>query len=170
LLLVGALVGALATIVYLQLAEPSPCTAQAPPFTRSAIDDPESLRKLTPEELANIRVYEVASRSVVNINTLTQRVNRLFMIQEREHGTGSGSVLDKEGRILTNAHVVEGARQIEVTLATGESYEAELVGVDAESDISVLKIDAPADKLFPIQWGRSDALRVGQQAFVSGNP
>jgi S1-C subfamily serine protease len=169
-LLAGMIAGALLTFAVMHFGERSECVAQDTTFSSRAVDQGSTLERLTPEELANIRVYEVAGHSVVNINTLTQRVNRLFGVQVPGQGTGSGSVLDREGHILTNSHVVEGARQIEVTLATGESYEAELVGEDAESDIAVLKIDAPADKLFPIQWGRSDSLKVGQQAYVLGNP
>jgi S1-C subfamily serine protease len=169
-LLLVALVGALATFGYLHFDTASECTAQDSTFSRTATEDAATLQRLTPEELANIRVYEVANRCVVNINTLTQRMNRLFMVPVPGQGSGSGSVLDRQGHILTNSHVVEGAREIEVTLASGESFEAEIVGEDAESDIAVLKIDAPADKLFPIQLGRSDTLRVGQQAFVLGNP
>src|SRR5690606_21373108 len=92
------------------------------------------------------------------------------MVPVPGQGSGPGSVLDREGHILTNAHVVEGAREIEVTLASGESYEAQIVGQDTQSDIAVIKIDAPSDKLFPIELGRSDTLRVGQQAYVLGNP
>jgi S1-C subfamily serine protease len=79
-------------------------------------------------------------------------------------------VLDKEGHIVTNLHVVEDAQKIEVTLASNDSYPAELVGADKEHDIAVLKIDAPAEKLFPMPLGKSDHLRVGQRVFALGNP
>ncbi len=171
-LMIGALVGAL-TVVGWNLVEPSPgivssASAQSPAAVSTSPD--QALLELTPDERANIRVYEVANRAVVNINTFTQRMNRLFMVPVPGQGSGSGAILDREGHILTNSHVVEGARQIEVTLASGDSYEAEIVGQDAGSDIAVLKIDAPAEKLFPIELGRSDNLRVGQQCYVLGNP
>jgi S1-C subfamily serine protease len=85
-------------------------------------------------------------------------------------GTGSGSVLDKEGHILTNLHVVEGAREIRVTLHNGEDYEAGIVGQDPVNDIAVLRIGAPADALYPISFGSSDRLRVGQKIYAIGNP
>ena len=85
-------------------------------------------------------------------------------------GAGSGFLLDKHGHILTNNHVVEGARRIEVTLSDGKSYEARLVGGDASNDMAVIKIDAPADSLFPIALGNSGELRVGQKVLAIGNP
>lgn len=129
---------------------------------------------LTPEELANIRVYEVANKSVVNIDTETEQiaVDPFFLRRSRipGQGSGSGSVLDKRGHILTNAHVIENATKIEVTFASGQSYIAELVGQDREHDIAVLKVDAPSDELTPLSLGKSDHLRVGQQAYTLGNP
>ena len=70
-------------------------------------------------------------------------------------GSGSGSVLDKEGHILTNFHVIEGAQQIQVTLANGKSYAAGLVGQDPSNDIAVLRIEAPDEELQPITLGDS---------------
>ncbi|MCO6044918.1 trypsin-like peptidase domain-containing protein [Aeoliella sp. ICT_H6.2] len=126
--------------------------------------------ELTPEELANIRVYEVANRSVVNIDTQTEQVDPFFMRRMQGAGSGSGSVLDKQGHILTNAHVIENARSIEVTLASGQTYPADLVGQDREHDVAVLKIEAPSGELYPLELGRSDGLRVGQQVYALGNP
>ena len=85
-------------------------------------------------------------------------------------GTGSGSVLDREGHILTNLHVVEGAREIRVTLHNGEDYDAGIVGQDPINDIAVLKIAAPAEALYPVTIGESDVLRVGQKIYAIGNP
>ncbi|MCA9239791.1 MAG: trypsin-like peptidase domain-containing protein [Planctomycetales bacterium] len=125
---------------------------------------------LTPDELANIRVYETANAGVVNITTSTVEVDPLFGVRQLGQGAGSGSIIDKNGHILTNNHVIEDARDIQVTLSNGETYEAELIGADAEYDIAVIKIDAPADRLVPVQMGRSDNLRVGQKAYAVGNP
>jgi S1-C subfamily serine protease len=125
---------------------------------------------LTPEELTNIRVYELANRSVVNINTQVVTYERFFMLPIPGQGTGSGSVLDKQGHILTNYHVVEDAREIQVTLPGGKTYPAEIIGHDKELDIAVLKIDAPPSDLYPITLGTSDALRVGQRVYALGNP
>lgn len=170
-LVIGALCGALSVAGWNLVEAPAmigAVTAQTP----ATLSEPRAraLAELTPDEQANIRVYQLANRAVVNINTLTQRMNRLFMVPVPGQGSGSGAILDREGHILTNSHVIEGARQIEVTLASGESFEAEIVGKDAESDIAVLKIDAPAEILFPIELGHSDNLQVGQQCYVLGNP
>jgi S1-C subfamily serine protease len=125
---------------------------------------------LTAEEVTNIRVYEGANRGVVNIITSTVSYDRFFMLPSPGEGAGSGSVIDKRGHILTNFHVVEDARDIQVTL-NGKTYEdAEIVGADPDQDIAVLKIDAPADELFPVPVGTSDNLQVGQRVYTLGNP
>lgn len=125
--------------------------------------------QLTPEEQANIRVYEAANQSVVHITTSTAQMHPLMGVIPGE-GAGSGCVLDREGHILTNNHVIEGARKVEVAFSDDRVYEATIVGRDEEYDIAVLKIDAPSDSLNPIRLGRSEGLRVGQKAFALGNP
>jgi S1-C subfamily serine protease len=146
-------------------------TARTAPATARFPADPTTPPpKLTSEEQANIRVYEVANRSVVNIDTQTEQVDPFFMRRLSGSGSGSGSVIDKDGHILTNAHVIENARAIEVTLSSGETYPADLVGQDREHDIAVLKIDAPSNELVPLALGKSDGLRVGQQVYALGNP
>jgi S1-C subfamily serine protease len=125
---------------------------------------------LTPDEAVNIAVYERANRSVVNISTVSIRSDRFFLMAVPEEGSGSGAVLDKSGHVLTNFHVVEGARRVMVTLFDEESHEARLVGADPVNDIAVLKIDAPEEKLFPVALGESDHLRVGMRVFALGNP
>jgi S1-C subfamily serine protease len=126
---------------------------------------------LTPEELTNIRVYDGASRGVVNILTRTVSTSNFFMLPTPGEGAGSGSVLDTRGHILTNYHVVEDADKIQVTLPGGkQAYEGQLVGTDPENDIAVLKIDAPAEELFPVPLGTSNNLRVGQRVYTLGNP
>lgn len=130
-------------------------------------DDP--LADLTPEERTNIAVYEKCNRHVVHITTKSARAELLFLEVPSE-GTGSGSVLDKNGHILTNYHVVEGAQEIKVTLFDGETYPAQLIGHDAPNDIAVLKITAPAESLIPVEFGDSSKLKVGQMIFAIGNP
>jgi S1-C subfamily serine protease len=125
---------------------------------------------LTQEELTNIHVYEGANRGVVNILTRTTSYDRFFMLASPEEGAGSGSVIDKRGHILTNYHVVEGADKITVTLPGSKDYEGELVGQDKDNDIAVLKINAPAEELFPVPIGTSDNLHVGQRVYTLGNP
>ena len=124
---------------------------------------------LSQDEQRNISVYETANRSVVNIDTKTVQLGP-FMTQHEAEGAGSGAVLDRVGHIITNYHVIDGAQQISVTLASNDVYPAELVGGDKEHDIAVLKINAPAEVLFPIGLGASEQLRVGQRVYAVGNP
>jgi S1-C subfamily serine protease len=126
---------------------------------------------LTPEELTNIRVYDGANRGVVNILTRTVSYDSFFKLPTPGEGAGSGAVIDKSGHILTNYHVVEDANKVWVTLPGGKDpYEGEVVGEDADNDIAVLKINAPADELFPLTLGTSENLHVGQRVYTLGNP
>jgi S1-C subfamily serine protease len=124
----------------------------------------------TAEERVNISVYDRVNRSVVNITTRVVQPDMLFMLEPPSEGAGSGSVLDREGHILTNYHVIEGAQEVRVTLANGETYEAGLMGADPVYDMAVLRIDAPREALFPVEFGDSSALKVGQKVFAIGNP
>ncbi len=145
--------------------------AEIAPITAASVPSTPENPGLTPEEQTNIRVYDGASRGVVNIVTRTISYDRFFMLPSPGEGAGSGSVLDKKGHILTNFHVVEDANKILVTLPGGkETYEGELIGTDPENDIAVIKIDAPADELYPVPVGTSDSLRVGQRVYTLGNP
>ena len=125
---------------------------------------------LTPDEQINVFVYQQVNRSVVNINTKGVSGNAFLMFDIISEGEGSGMVIDKAGHVLTNFHVVEGAREIRVTLCDGQTYEARLVGGDPDTDVVVLKIDAPADSLYPVVFGSSSNLLVGQRVFAIGNP
>ena len=120
--------------------------------------------ELTPEERVNVAVYENCNKSVVNINTMATNTN-LFLLDVVSEGAGSGSVLDRQGHILTNYHVVEGAREIQVTLFDSKSYPAKLIAKDASTDVAILQIDAPPESLFPVRFGDSTRLKVGQRIF-----
>ena len=122
------------------------------------------------EEKINVAVYEKVNRSVVNITTETRQVNRLFLLEQIETGSGSGAVLDRRGHIVTNYHVVEEARSISVTLYDGTTHEAKLIGADAVNDIAVIKIEASEKSLHPIEFGDSSRLKVGMRVFAIGNP
>jgi len=127
--------------------------------------------ELTPEELVNVSVYENVNRSVVNITTKVGRPDTFFFsLEPAAEGSGSGSVLDLEGHILTNYHVIEGAQEIRVTLFDGETYEAGLIGFDPVYDIAVLRINAPREVLYPVKLGNSNTLQVGQKVYAIGNP
>ena len=142
---------------------PPPAAAVA---AGSRVDD---MSEFSPQERTNILVYERANQSVVHITTRADRT-AFVILEVPTEGTGSGSILDRAGHILTNNHVIDGAQEIRVTLASGESFEATIVGRDAPNDMAVLKINAPAELLHPIELGDSSRLRVGQNVYAIGNP
>jgi S1-C subfamily serine protease len=125
---------------------------------------------LSPEEAINVSVYEQLHKSVVNITTRSTRVDSFFFTEQTSEGTGSGSVIDSSGHIVTNWHVVADARNIGVTLYNGETYEARVVGYDPPNDIAIIRIDAPNAVLFPITMGDSSKLKVGMRVLAIGNP
>jgi S1-C subfamily serine protease len=149
--------------------EASPWSPQAgqnaPPATAGG---PSPFDSLTPEEQINVNVYKQVNRGVVNINT--KGITGNIFISFESQGEGSGSVIDREGHVLTNFHVVDGAKKIDVTLFDGATYPAQVVGGDVETDVAVLKIAAPPEKLFPVGFGSSSNLLVGQRVFAIGNP
>lgn len=148
-----------------------PASAESPGAVSGTASETQQLNQSNylPEERVSIAVYERCNRSVVHIATKSVSVDSFSQLKLRE-GSGSGSVLDKEGLILTNYHVIEGARAISVGLHNGLFYDAELVGQDPDTDIAVLRIKAPAENLFPVSLGESEDLRVGQRIYAIGNP
>lgn len=121
-------------------------------------------------ERNNIEVYEKVNKSVVNITTRRVQVDEFFFLAVPSEGSGSGFVIDKEGHVLTNYHVVESASELVVTLYNGQPYSAKLIGVDPNNDLAVLKIQIPPEKLFPAKLGSSQGLKVGQRVLAIGNP
>jgi S1-C subfamily serine protease len=132
--------------------------------------DNQPQRQLTAEEKTNINVYESSNRSVININTKATVATGFFLMESPSEGAGSGIVIDKQGHVLTNFHVVEGAQEIQAVLYDGSSHDASLVGVDPVTDVAVLRVEAPAELLAPVQFGSSNDLKVGQKVFAIGNP
>lgn len=126
--------------------------------------------QLDSEDQATVDLFKKCSKSVVYIATATIGRDFNFNMHEIPKGTGSGFVWDEEGRIVTNYHVVEEANRWQVTLSDQSSWNAVLVGVAPDKELAVLKIDAPRDRLVPIDVGRSADLQVGQRVFAIGNP
>lgn len=124
---------------------------------------------LTEDEKNNISVYNQVAPSVVNVSSVVMELD-FFLNPVPKQGSGSGIILDARGYILTNHHVITEAQSIHATLSDGGSYPAKLVGSDPDSDLAVIKIDAPGDKLKPIRLGDSDQLQVGQKVLAIGNP
>ncbi len=119
------------------------------------------------EEQQNIAVYRKALPSVVNI-TSTAVAFDFFNRPVPQQGQGSGFVIDKQGHILTNNHVIDNAQRVEVTLADKHKYKATVVGVDKQRDLALLLINAP--NLVPATLSESNGLVVGQRVYAIGNP
>ena len=127
---------------------------------------------LTSEELSNIDIYERASPATVHITSTVLHRNWFLEIMPSE-STGSGFLIDAEGRILTNQHVIQGSAELEVTLLGDEDdgvrYRAEVLAADAGNDLALIRI-RPESALPYLSLGDSDAVQVGQKVLAIGNP
>ncbi|UCD71744.1 MAG: trypsin-like peptidase domain-containing protein [Syntrophobacterales bacterium] len=123
----------------------------------------------TEDEENNISIYREAGPGVVNITSVV--VERDFFFNPIPRGgAGSGSIIDESGHILTNYHVIRDSTKLEVTLSDGSKWSARFVGADPNNDLSVIKIDAPKEKLTVIPMGDSSELQIGQKVLAIGNP
>ncbi len=137
----------------------------------SAITVSSSETNYTQDEIQNINVYQKCAPGVVNINTQVAGVNWFLEPVVQDGGSGSGSIIDKRGYVLTNGHVVKGASKIYVSLSDGTQYEAKIVGQDRDSDLTVIKFDPPEGLVLQtISFGDSTKLNVGQKVIAIGNP
>lgn len=163
-LAVGLLVGLGAYWAGSRYGHPTPSSVSA---VRSL--DAGANAALDPTEAENVRIYRQASPSVANILTKTVEYDFFFNPVPVE-GAGSGFLIDPDGHILTNYHVVQGAQAIEVTFADHSTYKARLMGADTVNDIALIQIDARGRKLPPLPLGDSRTLQVGQRVLAIGNP
>ncbi len=170
--LVSTMLGCgLPTELLLSPATPTPAVLPTP---TSAPPQVPSLPPTISEEPANAleaqveAVYDLAGLAVVNITSVVYTYD-FFLNPVPQEGTGSGFAYDTEGHIVTNYHVVENAEELSVTLADGEVYPAEVVGVDPSNDLAVVHIEAD-DLPQPVALGDSASLRVGQFVVAIGNP
>ena len=154
-------------------AEASVAAAQANAVVPAARESTEAISiDLSSEERRNIEVFRSASASVANVTSIALRRTMfspdIFQIPQ---GTGSAFVWDREGHIVTNFHVVEGADAWSVTLSDGSEWEAKLAGIAPDKDLAVLLLEnCPPDRLEPLPLGHSNSLQVGQTVFAVGNP
>jgi S1-C subfamily serine protease len=143
-------------------------TQVAPVLINPSVQDSQNEIQVIPADLAGMeyqdklltRLYEVINPGVVSIQ----------FVSELGGGLGSGFVYDKQGHIVTNYHVVEGAEDLEVHFPSGFKVRGQVIGKDLDSDLAVIKIDAPANELFPLELGDSNLIKVGQSVIAIGNP
>jgi S1-C subfamily serine protease len=125
----------------------------------------------TEDERENISVYEQLNAAVVNITTETMAINWFLEPVPQEGGSGSGSIIDANGYVLTNNHVIQNAHKVFINLADGSQFEGSVVGIDPENDIAVVKFDPPRGMVLrTVPYGDSDNLKVGQKVLAIGNP
>jgi S1-C subfamily serine protease len=150
----------------------------------STVVTPQTMESSAPASFAEnkrLSVNEIYRRSapgVVQVTTTSvqtvepdQSLNPFgLQEQQRQQALGSGFVIDKSGRIVTNFHVVEGAEDVEVSFSNRDSVKARIVGKDPSTDFAVLKVDVDARALTPLQLGNSDRVRVGDSVVAIGNP
>ena len=129
------------------------------------ISDPSAVT----DEANNIEVYKAMSPGVAFINT-TSYTQDFWGDVEEGKGNGSGSVIDANGDILTNYHVIEGAQKLTVSFGGGKTYPAKVIGGDPDTDLAVIKIETPPPGLVVVPFGDSDKLTVGQKVLAIGNP
>ncbi len=148
----------------------------APASSKSVLHGPLGTFELTEanaqpafdsEEQNNIAVYKKALPSVVNITSTSLAFN-FFYGPVPQEGQGSGFIIDKQGHILTNNHVIANAQRVEVTLNDQHKYKADVIGVDKGHDLALLLINAP--NLTPATFSDSSGLTVGQKVYAIGNP
>ena len=126
---------------------------------------------LSPDEKRDIDVFRSASDSVVYITSLAlQRDFFSLDLRQIPQGAGSGFIWDRQGRLVTNFHVVEGGDRFSVTLSDQSEWPAKVIGTAPDKDLAVLQIEAPNDRLVPMTIGRSADLVVGQKVLALGNP
>jgi len=133
---------------------------------------PQSARFQTDEEAGKSvqEIYVQSGPGVVQVTSTSVVSNDPFFGPQARESLGSGFVIDKSGRIVTNYHVVEGAREVEVNFSGDDRVPARVVGSDPSTDLAVLEIDAQARALTPLPLGNSDAVRVGDSVVAIGNP
>src|SRR5258708_10770178 len=137
------------------------------PGAKAEITEAAGAEPLDAEEQNNISVYHKNIASVVNVTSKAVAFDFFYGLVPQE-GQGSGFIIDGDGHVLTNYHVIEDARQVEVTLHNRKKYRATVVGTDRSQDLAIIQIKAP--DLAPMTLGDSRNLQVGQKVYAIGNP
>jgi len=153
---------------------PAPVVTDAPPTLAPPPTAPQDFPTPLPVATVALPATLITSSEEQQLIELYQHVNpsvvSILVIASDGRGQGSGFVFDTDGHIVTNQHVVEGARSIEVDFASGFKASGRVVGADPDSDLAVIKVEAPASELIPVTLADSDQVNVGQRAVAIGNP
>ena len=140
----------------------APAPPELPPPTPVTIEEPSPINIDIPkQEETLVSLYERVMPGIVSLQVVGSNTGGSL---------GSGFVYDDQGHILTNYHVVEGAKQVEVDFTSGYKIYGTVIGTDLDSDLAVVKVNAPASELYPLPMGDSNALKVGQTVVAIGNP
>jgi len=161
----AALLGAMGCICSFptQFIKSTPTLPPTPTLAPAPTVQPERTSSWDAQEQQLIDLYKRVGPSVVSI--VAERENHI------EDSSGSGFIYDREGYVVTNFHVVEGASRVIVTFADETEVKADIVGTDQDSDLAVLRLkDVPAEKVKPVELGDSSQVQVGQRAIAIGNP
>src|SRR6266849_6575901 len=143
------------------------------PFGSASISPPSSITdpSLATDEQNNIEVYKATAPGVVYIQSTTMVRDFFGMFSRPAEGAGSGSIIDEQGDILTNYHVIADAEKLTVSFGSGKNYPAKVVGRDPDTDLAVIRLlETPKEAVTIVPMGDSDKLVVGQKVLAIGNP
>ncbi len=167
-IIVGSMLGITVILLIFAFVMIPPPSISPPEIIVSNGHGPSTVGEETPlslgKDLSLIQIFERAETGVVRVNI--QRSEEVVST----NGVGSGFVFDKNGHVITNAHVVENSDKVVVTFLDGRSYNAEVIGIDPATDISVIRVDTEPSLLKPLLIGDSSNLKVGMQVAAIGNP
>lgn len=166
----GAVAGVLLLFLFFDIDISGPSAEHVSGGELDAMVIPASNGALGADETENIQVYQNRNEGVVNITTETVTYNWFLEPVPREGSSGSGSIIDRRGYVLTNQHVVEDAVKVFVTLSDESRIEGRVIGTDPENDLAVIQFDPEDRELTVIPMGESDSLQVGQKVLAIGNP
>src|SRR6266550_3797935 len=143
------------------------------PFGSASVATPANITdpSLATDEQNNIEVYKAVSPGVVYIQSTTTVRDFFGMFSRPQEGAGSGSIIDEQGDILTNFHVIADTEKLTVSFGSGKTYAAKVVGKDPDTDLAVIRLlETPKEPLTIVPLGDSDKLIVGQKVLAIGNP
>lgn len=143
------------------------------PFGSASISTPSNITEpsLASDEQNNIEVYKAASPGVVYIQSTAMVRDFFGMFSRPVEGAGSGSIIDDQGDILTNFHVIADTEKLTVSFGSGKNYPAKVIGKDPDTDLAVIRLlETPKEAMTIVPMGDSDKLIVGQKVLAIGNP